>query len=67
MFNTSKCVSPEYNVRVLWVPFAAGNFLYLVGSDLVPELRDDKDILAGLMRFALMGLGVLLMYLVKFL
>ena len=54
-------------MRVLWVPFAAGNFLYIARSDLVPELRDDKDILAGLKRFAVMGLGVSLMYLVKFL
>lgn len=49
------------------LPFAAGNFLYIAGSDLVPELRDDKNLLDGLTRFGLMGLGVFLMYLVKFL
>ena len=49
------------------LPFAAGNFVYIAGSDLVPELRDEKDVVDGLMRFGLMGLGVLLMYLVKLL
>ena len=49
------------------LPFAAGNFVYIAGSDLVPELRDQKEIRKGLSQFGLMGLGVLLMYLVKIL
>ena len=47
------------------LPFAAGNFVYIAGSDLVPELRDDMDVVDGLIRFGLMALGVMLMYLVK--
>jgi zinc and cadmium transporter len=47
--------------------FAAGNFVYIAGSDLVPELLDQKDLGKGLAQFGLMALGVLLMYLVKFL
>jgi zinc and cadmium transporter len=47
------------------LPFAAGNFIYISGSDLVPELKDQKDILNGLKQFGLMGLGVLLMYFIK--
>ena len=49
------------------LPFAAGNFLYIAGSDLVPELQDQKDVVRGLVQFGFMALGVLLMYLVKFL
>ncbi len=47
------------------LPFAAGNFVYIAGSDLVPELLDQKDLGKGLSQFGLMVLGVLLMYLVK--
>ncbi len=49
------------------LPFAAGNFVYIAGSDLVPELLDQKDVGRGLSQFGLMALGVLLMYLVKLL
>ena len=49
------------------LPFAAGNFVYIAGSDLVPELQDQKDVGKGLVQLGLMGLGVLLMYLVKIL
>jgi len=49
------------------LPFAAGNFVYIAGSDLVPELLDQKDLGKGLAQLGLMALGVLLMYLVKFL
>lgn len=49
------------------LPFAAGNFVYIAGSDLVPELLDQKDLGKGLTQFGLMALGVLLMYLVKIL
>jgi zinc and cadmium transporter len=48
------------------LPFAAGNFLYISGSDLVPELQDVKDVRRSLVQLSLMCLGVLLMYLVKF-
>jgi zinc and cadmium transporter len=47
------------------VPFAAGNFVYIAGSDLVPELKDQKDVGRGLFQLGLMGLGVLLMYMLK--
>lgn len=49
------------------IPFAAGNFVYIAGSDLVPELMDQKDVGKGLNQFGFMGLGVLLMHLVKIL
>ena len=49
------------------LPFAAGNFIYIAGSDLVPELTDEKDIMKGLVQLGFMLLGVALMYLVKIL
>jgi zinc and cadmium transporter len=30
------------NATILLVPFAAGNFIYIAGSDLIPELRKDE-------------------------
>jgi zinc and cadmium transporter len=47
------------------VPFAAGNFLYIAGSDLVPELKDQKEVGKSLVQLGFMVLGVLLMYLLK--
>jgi zinc and cadmium transporter len=47
------------------LPFAAGNFIYIAGSDLVPELKDQKDFLKGLKQLGLMVLGALLMYIIK--
>ena len=49
------------------LPFAAGNFVYIAGSDLVPELRDQKDVGKGLVQLGLMCLGVFFMYIVKIL
>lgn len=49
------------------VPFAAGIFIYIAGSDLVPELhrkREDKNLLSEI---AGIGLGLLAMYLLLFL
>ena len=48
------------------LPFAAGNFIYIAGSDLVPELQDEKRISSSLIQLALMVLGLVLLYLLKF-
>src|SRR5690606_27633051 len=44
------------------VPFAAGNFLYIGASDLIPEVKSSTDAWAGFIHFAafLAGLGLLL-------
>ncbi|TRO53567.1 ZIP family metal transporter [Candidatus Bathyarchaeota archaeon] len=47
------------------VPFAAGNFVYIAGSDLVPELKDQKDLGRSLVQLFLMMLGVGFMYLLR--
>jgi zinc and cadmium transporter len=50
----------------LLLPFAAGNFIYIAGSDLVPELQDEKHLSSSLVQLALMVLGLSLLYLLKF-
>ncbi len=54
------------NLVALLLPFAAGNFIYIAGSDLVPELQDEKQLSISLVQLALMVLGVSLLYLLKF-
>jgi len=50
------------------IPFAAGNFIYIAGSDLIPELRKEE---AGLLKSALQltafVLGVLILFSLVFL
>ncbi len=50
------------------IPFAAGNFIYIAGSDLIPELRKEE---AGLLKSALQltafVLGVLMLFSLVFL
>lgn len=43
------------------LPFAAGGFIYIGASDLVPQLHGEKDIKKSLLSFALFVIGVLLM------
>ena len=54
------------NLVSLLLPFAAGNFIYIAGSDLVPELQDEKRLSSSLVQLALMMLGLSLLYLLKF-
>ena len=54
------------NLVALLLPFAAGNFIYIAGSDLVPELQDEKELSSSLVQLALMVLGLALLYLLKF-
>ena len=47
--------------------FAAGGFLYIAASDLIPEIRKEIDIKKSFLNFGIIFLGILLMYLLKFL
>ena len=49
------------------IPFAAGNFIYIAGSDLIPELHAEEELIRTIVQFAAMVLGVVMMYLVRFL
>ena len=49
----------------LLIPFAAGNFIYIAGSDLIPELRkDEPDLKKATLQIVSITLGVIMMLLV---
>jgi zinc and cadmium transporter len=47
------------------VPLAAGNFLYIAASDLIPEVKAHADLKANIVHFAAFAAGVVLMLVVK--
>lgn len=48
------------------LPFAAGGFIYIAASDLIPEIRKETGIKKSLLYFAIFIIGILIMYGVKF-
>jgi len=48
------------------LPFAAGGFLYISTSDLIPEIRKETNVKKSLMSFAFFLIGIAIMYLAKF-
>ncbi len=57
-------VSREFDVGFL-VPFAAGNFLYIAASDLVPEVNRHHLLGTNLLHFASFAAGIALLLLIK--
>ena len=50
------------------IPFAAGNFIYIAGSDLIPELRrEEEGLLKSSLQLAAFILGVLILLSLVFL
>ena len=49
------------------LPFAAGGFIYLAGSDLVPELKKNSTIKQSVNQFIFIVLGIMLLFAFKFL
>jgi len=49
------------------LPLAAGGFIYVAGSDLVPELNKESTLGKSLMQFLAIGVGVGLMLLLDML
>jgi len=47
------------------LPFAAGGFIYISASDLIPELHREPDLKKSLFSFAFFVFGILLMLLMK--
>jgi zinc and cadmium transporter len=45
------------------LPITAGGFIYIAGSDLIPELHHETDIVKSLRQLFLLVLGMLIMYL----
>jgi zinc and cadmium transporter len=55
--------STSANFSLVMVPLAAGGFIYIAGSDLVPELNKESDLLKSVVQMIAIGVGVGLMLL----
>jgi len=49
------------NITTFLVPFAAGTFIYIAGSDLIPELHKEVEVKKSLLQFISIVLGVSVM------
>ena len=49
------------NLTVFLIPFAAGGFIYIAGSDLIPELHKEVKVKKSLIQFIAIILGILVM------
>jgi zinc and cadmium transporter len=47
------------------IPFAAGNFIYIGASDLVPEVKEHEDARANTINFGAFLIGIALMLIIK--
>lgn len=47
------------------LPVAAGGFIYIAASDLLPEIRKENNFTKSLLSFIVILLGILIMYLLK--
>lgn len=52
-------------LRAFMLPFAAGGFMYIAASDLIPELHKEPDLKKSVFAFAFFLIGVLLMLGIK--
>jgi len=48
------------------MPFAAGGFVYIAASDLMPEIRKESNLGKSIISFLVFIIGIAIMYLVKF-
>ena len=48
--------------RAYVISFAVGGFIYIASTDLIPEIHKEKDLKKSFVQFALMVLGILLIY-----
>jgi zinc and cadmium transporter len=49
------------DATVLLLPFAAGNFIYIAASDLIPEIKHGENMNRNLLHFFIFIIGILLM------
>jgi zinc and cadmium transporter len=54
------------NVKLFILPFAAGGFLYIAASDLIPEIRKEVSLKKSMICFGIFILGIFIMYAVRF-
>ncbi|MDD3399724.1 MAG: ZIP family metal transporter [Candidatus Pacebacteria bacterium] len=50
---------------VFLLPFAAGNFIYIASSDLIPEIKKKAAVPESLLYFLIFALGISLMFVIK--
>jgi len=50
---------------VYLLPFAAGSFIYIAASDLIPEIKHKESLKVSLIHFTFFIFGILIMYLLK--
>lgn len=50
------------DITTFMIPFAAGNFIYIAGSDLIPELHKEENAKKGFVQllFFILGIGIML-------
>ena len=53
------------NIIPYLLPFAAGGFIYIAASDLMPELRKEKSLKKSMLSFLVFIAGILLMAVVR--
>ncbi len=53
------------NVIPYLLPFAAGGFIYIAASDLMPEIRKEESLKKSMVSFGIFIVGILIMFLVK--
>lgn len=59
-------ISVNYDIEIYLLPIAAGGFIYIAASDLLPEIRKEKSPKKSMVSFGFFIIGVLIMYVVKF-
>ncbi len=56
----------SFNIDVAFlIPFAAGNFIYIGASDLVPEVKEHANLWVNITNFLSFISGLVLMLLIK--
>lgn len=48
------------------LPFAAGGFIYIAASDLIPEIKKETELRKSLLNFSIFVLGVMILFALKF-
>ena len=62
LFSTASQMFASY-----LLPFAAGGFIYIAASDLIPSVHTEKDVKKATISFIIFTIGVVLMAALKFL
>jgi len=50
------------DIAMFLIPFAAGNFIYIAGSDLIPELHAEGELSQAVLQLAAIVLGLILLF-----